>query len=315
MPPEHSVTSRAFEDPPSSFDIYGVGLIHLELLCPALENTDWSPAQQMTHAMMMMGQKPVLSMRQVQSALMTKCPELFSPGFNGSDIFQDFDLIQQLTRQTPSKRLTPEEALKHVAMEETHDRLVRMQFAVGDRVEYYSVSRGGWVPCIVSEVDNKNGWYNLAEEIDGQLHALKAQADPAKVRGAVMLSQSTPSLDASFEVPQVELVFSVGDTVEYYSTTSKEWVLCVISGVSRDSFGTGTYELALPDGRAFRSLVTPERVRSRSFPPGTKVWIYGSLAGIVRSFDASKETYDVQKEGATGTVWPGVSRDFVTPRD
>jgi hypothetical protein len=264
--------------------------------------------------MMMRGQKPVLSMSQVQSALATRCRELFSRGFNGSDINQDLELIKQLTRQTPSARLTPEVALKHVAMEETHDFLVQMQFAAGDRVEYYSTSRNGWVPCIVSEVDNKNSWYDLVEEIDGQTYALKSRADPGRVR-AVVLVESTPSLDQSFEVPQVELVFSVGDTVEYYSTTSSRWVACVISEVSRDSFGTGTYELALPDGRAFRSHVPPERVRSRSFPQGTKVWCYGSMAGIVLSFDADKETYDVQKEGSTNTVWPNVHRDFVTPRN
>jgi serine/threonine protein kinase len=314
MPPEHSVTSRAFEDPPSSFDIYGVGLIHLELLCPALQNTDWSPVHQMTQLMMMRGEKPVLSMPQVQSALMTRCPELFSRGFDGSDINQDVDLITQLTQLSPTARLTPEAALKHVAMEETHDLLVQMQFEIGDRVEYYSVSRNGWVPCIVSEVDRKNGFYDLVEEIDGRISPLKSQADPGRIR-AVMLSESTPSLDKSFEVPQVELVFSEGDTVEYYSTTSGGWVACVISGVSRDTFGTGTYELALPDDRAFRSFVPPERVRSRSFPRGTKVWCFGSLAGIVLSFDAAKETYEVQKEGDTLTRWPNVRRDFVTPRN
>merc|ERR1719265_254904 len=42
MPPEHSL-SNAFDNPPSSFDMYGAGLIHMELLCPALQQDDWDP--------------------------------------------------------------------------------------------------------------------------------------------------------------------------------------------------------------------------------------------------------------------------------
>jgi len=47
MPPEFSpdpMMPKAFEQPPSSFDIYGAGLMHMELICPKLDLLDWCPA-------------------------------------------------------------------------------------------------------------------------------------------------------------------------------------------------------------------------------------------------------------------------------
>jgi serine/threonine protein kinase len=315
MPPEHSVTSRAFEDPPSSFDMYGVGLIHMELLCPALENKDWSPMAQMTQAMMMRGQKPVLSMSTIENQMKRRCPELFSSSFDGASIRDDLDLIKRLTHQTPSDRLAPAAALQHTALVATVDRVVPLQFSQGDKVEYYSTSRGGWVPCIVHEADAVNGWYFLVHEgTDGKLYELRRQADPAFVRAATE-EERTPSLDASFEVPQVALVFSVGDTVEYFSSTEGKWVTCVIAKVTPNVMGGGTYDINLPNGTPFRLEVPPERVRDGTFPKGTKVWAYGSLPGIVVSFDAEKNTYRLQQEGTTDTFYPSVPRDYVTLRE
>jgi serine/threonine protein kinase len=315
MPPEHSVTSRAFEDPPSSFDIYGVGLIHMELLCPALENTDWSPMAQMTQAMMMMGQKPVLSMSTIENKMKARCPELFSRSFDGASISEDLDLIKQLTRQRPSARLAPAAALQHAALVATVDRVAPLQFRQGDRVEYYSTSLGGWEPCIVYEADAVNGWYFLVQEgTDGQLYELRQQADPVRVRAATE-EERTPSLDASFEVPQVALVFSEGDTVEYFSSTEGKWVTCVIAKVTPNEMGGGTYDINLPNGTPFRLGVSPERVRDGTFPEGTKVFAYGSLLGIVLSFDADKNTYDLLKEGTTNAFYRNIPRDFVTLRE
>jgi serine/threonine protein kinase len=313
MPPEHTMY-KAFEDPPSSFDSYGVGLLHMELLCPALQTTDWSPAQAMraNPRLMMTGQKVVLSMITIKKAMMKRCPELFSSDVNGGAITDDLDLIEKLTYLTPARRLLPEVALEHNAMQATADTKIKLEFGPGDKVEYYSVSRGGvWIPCQVQSLNTEFGYYNLLEEVPGGLIPLHSLAAPAKVKAQVL--PDTLSVDESFQVPLVAMTFNVGDKVEYYQSTNNQWIGCTISKVSQpqDGVGMGTYDLILPDGTPYRTGVLPERVREPPFSPGTRVLVYTDILGIVESYDAATETYRVKHANKAGTTYPSVPREFI----
>jgi len=307
MPPEHSVNSKAFDDPPSSFDIYGIGLIHLELLCPALQAEEWSPARQMTPMMMMRGQKAVLSMSTVRHALQRRCPELFTLG----DISSDLDLIEKLTKHSASQRLLPSTALEHDAMSTTFDAATPLEFANGDRVEYFSSSKGKWYPCVICKADTTAGTYDLCEEDKFSYKMLRQSVDPSRVRAEAKIDSQPLGLDESWNMPVVALVFKAGDKVEYHSRTLGKWYTCVVATVSYSEDGSGTYDLVTESGKPFKNHVPPERVRDLPIPVGTRVVIYGNLPGTIVEYDSDADTYKVLKSGTADTFYTNVSLDFI----
>lgn len=308
MPPEHSVSSKAFEDPPSSFDIYGTGLIHMELLCPALENTDWSPVRMMTPEMMMFGQKPHLTKDNVVLALKKRCPELFKL----KDFNLDLDLISGLTEVIPWKRFLPSTALEQPAMLTAFDQATRMEFAMNDKVEYYSSTEGYWVPCVICKVDKIAGTYDLCREVKFSYELFRTSVDHSRVRAEARIDSKPLDVDESFSLPMVALVFKVGDKVEYHSTTLDRWIRAIVTKVNHFEGGSGSYDLTFVRFEGSKKEnVPPERVREMPFSAGTKVKIYGNIEGTVVEYDRDSMTYRVLKAGTTNTFYTSVSRDYV----
>jgi len=178
MPQEFSpdpMRPVAFEQPPSSFDIYGAGLIHMELICPKLELSDWYTA----------AHPPTpISFTNIKSKIQLRCPEL------SRKTDQDLALIQNLIQRSPASRLTPSAALAHQALNPTtRDRdlsglatsSTSRSFRVGDLVEYRSSSQTlGWIKCIVKIVHRSQGLTYDVVYPDGR--KLREYVDPTKLR-------------------------------------------------------------------------------------------------------------------------------------
>eukprot|EP00933_Yihiella_yeosuensis_P026010 TRINITY_DN2019_c0_g1_i2.p1 TRINITY_DN2019_c0_g1~~TRINITY_DN2019_c0_g1_i2.p1 ORF type:complete len:609 (+),score=83.92 TRINITY_DN2019_c0_g1_i2:79-1827(+) len=92
MPPEFK-HRQAFMEPAYSFDIYGVGLMHMQLLCPSQDVRDWFQPG-----------KPV-RMSDVERSLYGRCHDLRGL------IREDLKLIASLTRASPESRLDPQTAV------------------------------------------------------------------------------------------------------------------------------------------------------------------------------------------------------------
>eukprot|EP00927_Polykrikos_kofoidii_P024856 TRINITY_DN22487_c0_g1_i1.p1 TRINITY_DN22487_c0_g1~~TRINITY_DN22487_c0_g1_i1.p1 ORF type:complete len:502 (-),score=59.26 TRINITY_DN22487_c0_g1_i1:83-1588(-) len=124
------------------------------------------------------------------------------------------------------------------------------RYAIGAAVEYYSTSRGGWVPAMVKGIDESTGAYNL----DIQSIALPDKVRAAKVQpaaangsggyscsGGASASREGVAVDASRR-------FSEGTLVEYYSTSQNNWVPTVVRGYNAQTgfYITDIQPMALP---------------------------------------------------------------------
>eukprot|EP00933_Yihiella_yeosuensis_P053249 TRINITY_DN51436_c0_g1_i1.p1 TRINITY_DN51436_c0_g1~~TRINITY_DN51436_c0_g1_i1.p1 ORF type:complete len:403 (+),score=61.41 TRINITY_DN51436_c0_g1_i1:76-1284(+) len=96
FPPEFNKTSHAFSEPSYSFDVYGAGLIHMQLLCPSQPYHDWYRR----------GPLRPLSMKRARASLLHRCPELKDL------IAEDLQLIEALTQHDPTRRISPEGAMQ-----------------------------------------------------------------------------------------------------------------------------------------------------------------------------------------------------------
>ena len=171
--PSEAGSYRSFDFPVHSYDVYAVGLIYMQMLCPTLQDSDWY--SQKTY----LGQKTTL--RQI---LRKRCPDL---GQGPTD--KDLDLIAQMLASNPRKRPSPTEALEHDALTPAPRPLPHVddqgnwellpapavvrrepeppvqqgaaQFRKGDLIEYWSPSNKRWLDGVVSYVHPGGQYLNL----------------------------------------------------------------------------------------------------------------------------------------------------------
>jgi serine/threonine protein kinase len=88
MPPEFNAR-QAFKMPAYTFDVYGAGLMHMELVCPSLQVSDWFVMSHFTAG---------TSWSNIQRALRRRCPRTPTA---------DLQLIQQFTNTVNTMRPDP----------------------------------------------------------------------------------------------------------------------------------------------------------------------------------------------------------------
>jgi len=169
MPPEHS-PSCAFADPPSSLDMYAVGRIHMELICPELlQHGDWYPID---------GPTPAVEF--IIQAMQRTCPGLFA-----ADVLDlialDLSLIQSCLHADPHERPTPLAVVEKLSMLGGKSSLVheKVAFTEGDMVEM--LINMEWVQSVVKKASEDT--YDL-EACDEHGCSAYTHVDPALVKAA-----------------------------------------------------------------------------------------------------------------------------------
>jgi len=143
-PPECSRGVPSFAMPAHSYDVYAVGLMYMELICPSIKWHNWfDQARSMTYA---------LPRSSVDGLLKGNCPNLRYD----SNVTDDIDLISLMLSTTPSSRPHPIKALEHRALADTAYRRspssIRQAYTRDDHVEYLSQSGMGWLPGKIGAV-------------------------------------------------------------------------------------------------------------------------------------------------------------------
>jgi len=289
MPPEHS-QYKAFEDPPSSFDIYGAGLVHMELLCPALEDKDWCPLMRPQHNIFMPGLRTQssLSMDAVSSGIEKRCPEM------ANFISEDLHAIGMLTDRSPGNRPLPADALaleafaassNEPAVEPVTDQppphvdesirvpVVPMIFDVGDKVEYHSETKDEWLKCRITAV-NDGGDGQGSYDLSGAGHQY----------GAWVKSGVAPETVRMRSFTQGDLVLfadALAATVEEYDEE------------------TETYTLTLPGGQTIQSHRDDVQPRPLRLEEGSAVMFadfssFQFIPAEVQYYNAVRDTYELK---------------------
>lgn len=304
MPPEHS-RYKAFEDPPSSFDIYGAGLMHMELLCPALEVKDWCPLMRPPTRNMFTGlpTPSSLSMNVVSSGIERRCPEM------ANFISEDLHAIGMLTDRSPQLRPLPKAALalevfaastSQPVVEPVVDQpaphvddnirmpVVPMIFDVGDEVEYHSQTMDKWLDCTVTAV-NDGGDGLGSYDLQGTNGWKKSGMAPETVR-ARSFSQGA----------LVEFADALAATVEEYDAE------------------TETYTLTLPGGQTIKSGREDVQPRPLRLDEGSAAMFadfssFQFVSAEVLYYNAVKDTYELIL--SDGLVVPDVPAHMVAAAD
>jgi serine/threonine protein kinase len=205
---------RAFDFPVHSYDVYSVGLIYMEMLCPVMQAGDWY--QYRTY----LGQKTTL-----RKILRKRCSD------TGNNIDKDLDLITQMVARNPRKRLSPTEALEHEALNpapnvadvpaskvvvvrhELEGARKVAEFSTGDLVQYWSPTNKKWMDGVVSYVHADGQHLNLDTDSGTRL---KHWAKISQVRRR-----------------EVKMEFGVGDKVKYKYTFNRRahWLDAVVQEV------------------------------------------------------------------------------------
>jgi hypothetical protein len=95
-------------------------------------------------------------------------------------------------------------------------------FAVGDIVEYYSVSQNGWIPAKVLAI-TPSGTYNLDCKPDVPADKLRRPNSGPPINEIPRpLHQTQPAGGAT-------ATYAVGDSLEYYSVSKGGWIPCRVT--------------------------------------------------------------------------------------
>jgi serine/threonine protein kinase len=170
MPPEHTV-SCAFAYPASSFDMYALGVIHMELICPELKHKNWAYASD--------GSKPTVEM--IMQAMERKCPELFTADV-ADLVAPDLTLIQSCLRTAPHERPTPMDVVEKLSNSLSFRPREQVAFREGDMVEMLINSK--WVRCFVENVTDQTYDIDVCEDADRPCTTIE-DVDPAYVKAVV----------------------------------------------------------------------------------------------------------------------------------
>jgi len=159
MPPEHA-WECAFADPPSSLDMWALGLIHMQLICPEYTTEHWYPAD---------GSAPVAAT--VMQGLRQHCPDMVAYD-DLQLIAKDMQLIQSCLSLKPSDRPQPGTVVELLTsflegMGSDLSNREKTTFKKGDSVEM--LSNGQWSQGVVLEAlnDAYDIWTSIPCDGDG----------------------------------------------------------------------------------------------------------------------------------------------------
>eukprot|EP00928_Gymnodinium_smaydae_P098591 TRINITY_DN9201_c0_g3_i1.p1 TRINITY_DN9201_c0_g3~~TRINITY_DN9201_c0_g3_i1.p1 ORF type:complete len:823 (+),score=64.60 TRINITY_DN9201_c0_g3_i1:50-2518(+) len=167
-PPElHIQRGMSFQLPYWSYDVYAVGVMYMELLCPFVEPRVWYGKQ-------------ILDTMAVARLFEVFCSPYFADF--GNSVAADVNLIGALTNANYQMRPHPMTSLDHPALRDvvTPTPPVALVYAVGDEVMFWSESYQEWMPAVVGAVDTTQGYYDLLNPMTNSY--LRRQADPNRVR-------------------------------------------------------------------------------------------------------------------------------------
>jgi len=179
MPPETKSRIKSFEQPWWSYDVYALGLMHMEMVCPMVAASDWYYESYRSEN---------LYKRVVRAA----CPTY---KLSETDLERDVGIIAALANHDPKSRPEPMKFLYHPSLADVPTPQVQEEeaeqlliFKVGDEVEYWSTTYGEWKAAVVGNVRVANGLYDLLHPSSAGKQNListdwmRRGADPARVR-------------------------------------------------------------------------------------------------------------------------------------
>jgi hypothetical protein len=172
MPPEWG-TEMAFAEPATSFDIWALGLIHLQMIAPEFTPEVWYPTDYSYAAPT--GDTIFLWLQHTQ-------PHLFEEE-NFNIIMEDLNFIESCLRDLPTERTTPIQAvdrLSKLLSEAGATSLVHeeMAFKAGDIVEMLVDAK--WVECVVTKSGQATYDMRFCDERGCRMYN---DVDPAAVKG------------------------------------------------------------------------------------------------------------------------------------
>jgi len=172
MPPEWG-TEMAFAEPATSFDIWALGLIHLQMIAPEFTPEVWYPTDYSYAAPS--GDTIFLWLQHMQ-------PQLFEEE-NFNIIMEDLNFIESCLRDLPTERTTPIQAvdrLSKLLSEAGATSLVHeeMAFKAGDIVEMLVDTK--WVECVVTKSGEATYDMRFCDEKGCRMYN---DVDPASVKG------------------------------------------------------------------------------------------------------------------------------------
>jgi len=178
MPPETKSKITSFTKPWWSYDVYAVGLMHMEMTCPMVEAADWYYQR-------------ARSVYTYERVLRRRCPE---GKLSRTDLETDVEIIAALANHVPEKRPEPMKFLDDPSMRDVPTPRVEedeaeqlLIFKVGDEVEYWSTTYSEWMPATIGRV-RVDRMYDLLAPSTKSIKSptnkdwMKIGADPARVR-------------------------------------------------------------------------------------------------------------------------------------
>jgi len=196
-------------------------------------------------------------------------------------------LSRQSTGGVPS---APSETRRQRAVETTESHLCATEYEVGERVEYWSLSAGGWVPakvlklyadCAQCDLDLKPGaplgrlrkassGVSAGKVMVNVVDAVQARPSPPGPKGSPSSRIAPP--------PPLSCAFKGGDQVQYWSETKGRWLEAVVQCM-REKDGAVVYDLDCKKGSP-ADRVRPSLVASQyHYQVGEQVEYWSTSAG------------------------------------
>lgn len=304
MPPELSQTI-AFDNA-KTFDMWGVGLTHMELLCPALEKEDWCPfaMYEQEAKFNRFARPPAFNIEKCKAGIKKRCAGITSRAA------EDIAFITSCTQHSSHSRPTAAQALTVPLFASLPEPVSQapesvpcsgscgsideslhidkpLVFEVGDEVEYYSTSKGYWFKCEIaatSQGDDVTNSYSLKWPAD----------DTANPPGNTFKTNVLPERVRVRTFPQYALVAVRGSSGE------------LLTGVVMNyDDSTEIYTLSFPEYQNQQKPVSRSDVLRRfgSFNTGAEVMYYDAerdpargsreRKAVVTAHDQNAETYTI----------------------
>jgi len=197
MPPEH-YWDNAFADPPSSFDIWALGLIHLQLICPEYTHDKWYPGDAAPTA------------ESVMQGLQLHCKDMFDHD-KFEMIAEDLHLIERCLSLEPSARPKPSEVVERLAanLYGTASSKEVTTFNEGDAVEM--LVDGEWKRGIIAKAGVKTYDIGLCDDGGATIYYSYTDVEPGHVKAV--------GKAITIDVPDVR------PSTDMFSTAPNQWNL------------------------------------------------------------------------------------------